>query len=228
MKKKPYDYSKLSLSTITSPEYRHLLLLLGWVWYFAMYFLTERLIPESRCHVIHCVVDDWIPFVEYFVLAYVFWYFLIVSTLLYFLLYDVDRFRRLQIFIITTQVVAVIIYILWPSVQYLRPEEFVRDNLCTRILSVIYSADTPTGVLPSLHVGYSLGIASAWVKKKDARVSVRVFVVVAVVLICMSVNFVKQHSFLDVVAAIPVCLLAELIAFGKSYWLPKWKNKRGT
>ena len=65
-------------------------------------------------------------------------------------------------------------------------------------------------------------------KKKDARVSVRVFVVVAVVLICMSVNFVKQHSFLDVVAAIPVCLLAELIAFGKSYWLPKWKNKRGT
>lgn len=225
MKKKPYDYSKLKLSTITSPQYRHLLLLLGWVWYFAMYYITERFIPESRCHVIHCVVDDWIPFVEYFVLAYVFWYVLVAGSLLYFLLYDVESFRRLQIFIIVTQVIGVSIYILWPSVQYLRPTEFVRDNFCTRLLAMIYRVDTPTGVLPSMHVAYSLGVASAWLKKRDAKTSVKVFVVVAVLLICMAVNFVKQHSFLDVLAAIPVCLLAEVIAFGRSYWLPKWKNK---
>lgn len=228
LKKKPYDYSKFKLSKITTPQYRHLLLLLGWVWYFLMYYITEQFIPESRCHVVHCVVDDWIPFVEYFVIAYVFWYILVFGSLLYFLLYDVESFKRLQIFIIVTQVVAVIIYILWPSVQDLRPTEFVRHNFCTWILNIIYTVDTPTGVLPSLHVAYSIGIASAWVKKRDAKISLKVFVAIAVLLICMSVNFVKQHSFLDVIAAIPVCILAEAIAFGKNYWMPKWKNKRGT
>ena len=68
--KKIYNYKGFRLSKITQKEYRHLLLILGWVWYMAMYFLTENLIPESKCHVIHSVVDDWIPFVEYFVLLY--------------------------------------------------------------------------------------------------------------------------------------------------------------
>ena len=45
MKQPVVDYRKLRLSNITSPEYKHLLLLLGWVVYFAFYFLTENLIP---------------------------------------------------------------------------------------------------------------------------------------------------------------------------------------
>ena len=224
-KNKPYDYRGLRLNNITSPNYRHLLLLLGWVWYLAMYALTENLIPESRCHVIHCAVDDWIPFVEYFVLAYVFWYVLVVGSLAYFLFFDVESFRGLQIFIIVTQVLAMIAYIVYPSVQYLRPTTFEHQNFCTWLLGIIYAVDTPTGVCPSLHVAYSLGIASTWLKKRDAKWGTKLFVVVAVILICMAVNFVKQHSFVDVVAAVPVCLVAEAIAFGKSYWLPKWKKK---
>ena len=41
---------------------------------------------------------------------------------------------------------------------------------------------------------------------------------------CMSVSFVKQHSVVDIYAAIPVCLLAEFITFGK-YWKNKIKKK---
>ena len=62
MKQPVVDYRKLRLSNITSPEYRHLLLLLGWVVYFAFYFLTENLIPAEKCHVMHCFLDDLIPF----------------------------------------------------------------------------------------------------------------------------------------------------------------------
>lgn len=225
MKDKLYEYSKLNLKTIKEKQYRHLFLLLGWVWYLLMYYLTEQFIPIEKCHVVHCAVDDIIPFVEQFVLGYCFWYVLLVFSLAYFLFYDVESFKGLQIYIIVTQVVAVIVYIIWPSVQLLRPEVFENHNIFTWILGIIYAVDTPTGVCPSLHVAYSLGIASTWWKRKQSKIGTKIFVTVAVIIICMSVNFVKQHSFVDVCAAIPVGILAEGIAFGKSYWFNKGKEK---
>ena len=90
MKKPVVDYTKFRFSRINDPEYRHLWLLMGWVWYLAMYFITERFIPQTSCHVVHSFMDDIIPFNEYFILIYFSWYFLLVGTMLYFLLYDVE------------------------------------------------------------------------------------------------------------------------------------------
>lgn len=207
------DYRKLRLSNLRSPQYRHLLLLLGWVGYFILYFLTENLIPADRCTPIHCFWDDLVPFCEWFVIPYVSWYFLIVGSLGWFLLYDIRKFRELQTYIIVTQVIAMAVYILFPNRQDLRPELFPRDNFCTRLLGLLYTLDTNTGVCPSLHVAYSLGIASAWLRKKDAAPGWKVAVTVWVVLICVSVSFVKQHSVTDIFAALPVGLFAEWLVF---------------
>ena len=220
-----YDYRGFRLSRLGEPRFRHLLLLLGWVGYFILYYLTENFIPREACHPIHCALDDAIPFNEYFLLAYCFWYALVFGSLLYFLLYDVPSFKKLQTYIIITQVVAMAVYIIYPSRQDLRPEEFLRDNFLTRLMAFIYSFDTSTGVCPSLHVGYSLGIASVWLKKRDASRPWKVFVVIAVILICVSVCFVKQHSAVDVAAAIPLCLLAEILVYGKDYWRPRLTRK---
>ena len=169
MKNPVVDYTKLRPSNLTSPEYRHLLWLLGWVWYLAMYILTDRLIPVERCHVVHSIVDDLIPFNEYFIIFYGSWYFLIVGTLLNFLLYDPKSLVQIQKFFIMTQVIGVAVYLIWPSVQYLRPAEFPRQNVFSAILGIIYGVDTPTGVCPSLHCGFSLAILSTWHKKEDAK-----------------------------------------------------------
>lgn len=224
MKKPVVDYRKFRLSKLRTPEFSHLLLLLGWVGYFALYVLTERLIPRENCVPVHSFLDDLIPFCEIFVIPYVFWYLLIVVTLLYFALYNTDSFRKFQIFIIVTQIVAMAIYIIFPNRQDLRPAEFPRDNFFSDFVGLLYSIDTSTNVCPSLHVGYSLGIASAWLKEKDVHKGWKVFIVVAVLLICMSTVFIKQHSIVDAFVAIPVCLLAEVIAYGKSYWLPKFRR----
>ena len=48
---------------------------------------------------------------------------------------------------------------------------------------------------------------------------VKAAIVAAVICICLSVAFVKQHSVLDIVAAIPVCLLAEWLVFRNYYKL---------
>ncbi len=218
MRKPVVDYRTFRLSKIKEPQFRHLLFLLGWVGYFALYFLTENLIPYEKCYPVHSVLDDMIPFCEYFVIPYVGWYLLIVGSLIYFALYNPDNFKNMMKFIIVTQVVAMAIYILFPNRQDLRPEVFVRDNIFTDIVGLLYTFDTSTNVCPSLHVAYSIGIASTWLKEKSASKWCKTFITIFCFLVCISVAFVKQHSVVDVFVAIPVCLLAEWIAFGRSYW----------
>ena len=128
MKRQPYDYRGFSLRRLGEPRFRHLLLLGGWIGYFALYFLTENLIPADRCHVIHCALDDAIPFCEYFLIFYVGWYFLVFGALAYTLFYDVEGFRRLQKYIMITQAAAMLVYIFYPSIQLLRPAAFPRSQ----------------------------------------------------------------------------------------------------
>ena len=213
MKRPVVDYRTFRLNKINEPQFAHLKLLLSWVVYFALYFLTENLIPAEKCQPVHMWLDDVIPFHEVFLIPYVFWYFLIVFSLGYFLLYHVDSFKRLQTYIIVTQLTAMAIYILFPSRQDLRPAIFPRDNFLTDCIRILYAFDTNTGVCPSLHVAYSIGIASVWTKEKGASIWWKSFVVVAVILICLSTMFIKQHSAVDFFAALPVCLLAEFIVY---------------
>ncbi len=226
MKKPVVDYRQFRLSKFKDPQFSHLLLLLGWVLYFILFFATEIFIPAENCFSVHSVVDDWIPFCEWFVIPYVFWYILVAGSLLYFLFYNVDSFKRLQIFIMITQLVALIIFVVFPTRQDLRPLEFTRDNVCTDIVGFLYTIDTNTGVCPSLHVAYSLGIASVWLKEKDASRLFKLFIVVTVILICLSTVFIKQHSAWDILAALPLCLLAEILVYGKTYWAVRFRKKQ--
>ena len=174
-----------------------------------LFFLTERLIPAEKCYSVHIALDDWIPFCEVFWIPYVFWYALIVISLGYFLLRNIDSFKRLQTYIIITQAVALVVYVVFPTRQDLRPEVFPRDNFLTQCVKFLYRIDTNTGVCPSLHVAISLGIASVWTKEKGVCLWWKAFVVVSVALICLSTMFIKQHSAVDFFAALPLCLLAE-------------------
>lgn len=224
MRKPVVNYRNFRFSKLNTPEFRHLLFLLGWLGYFALYFLTENLIPYEKCVPVHCRLDDVIPFCEYFAIFYVGWYVLIVFSLIYFGLYNPDNFKNMMKFIITTQIVAMAIYIIFPNRQDLRPMEFVNENFFTDIMGLLYTADTSTNVCPSLHVGYSIGIASTWLKEKGASKWSKVFVTFFSFMVCISVAFVKQHSVVDILVALPMCLFAEWIAFGKNYWLPKFRR----
>ncbi len=224
MKKQRVDYSGFSLRRLNEPRFAHVKLLLGWVGYFALYFFTENLIPAERCHVIHCALDDAIPFCEGFVVFYVGWYVLVAGSLAYALFYDVESFKKLQIYIMITQAVAMLCYIVYPSIQNLRPESFPRQNVFTWALGIIYAFDTPTGVFPSLHAAYSLGILSVGLKDRQLSRAVKAALTLFVVMVCLAVCFVKQHSALDVLAALPLCLLAEGLVYGKDYWLPRLRR----
>ena len=224
MKRQRYDYSGLSWKTRNEPQYAHLKLLWGWIIYFILYFLTENLIPYEKCHVIHCRLDDIIPFNEYFAIFYCGWFLLVFGSLLYTMLYHVEGFRKLQTFLIVTQAVAMACYIIYPSRQDLRPEHFDRNNIFTFVMGLIYAFDTSTGVCPSLHAAYSIGILSVGLKDQALPKLLKLLLTFFVIMVCLAVCFVKQHSAVDVLMALPVCLLAEMITYGKDYWLPKFRK----
>lgn len=221
LKRLMVDYRQLRLSRMGEPQFAHVKLWFTWLIYFALYFLTENLIPAEKCHVVHCFLDDIIPFNEFFLIFYVGWYVLVFGSLLYYFLYDVKRFRQLDLYIFVTQMVAMACYIFFPSRQDLRPEVFPRENFFTWVLGLIYTFDTNTGVCPSLHVAYSLAIVSVMVKDENLSKPLKLFVTVFSILVCLSTAFVKQHSVVDILAALPVVLLGEILIYGKAYWAPK-------
>ena len=221
MKRPMVDYRDFRFSRLGEPRFAHVKLWLTWAVYFCLFFLTENLIPAEKCHPVHCFLDDIIPFNEYFLVFYCGWYVLGFGSLVYYFFYDVQRFRELDLYIFTTQMAAMACYIFWPSRQDLRPEVFPRENVFTWIMGLIYTFDTNTGVCPSLHVAYSLAIVSVMVKDDQLKKPFKVLVTCFCLMVCLSTAFVKQHSVVDIIAALPVVLLGELLIYGKTYWAPK-------
>ena len=103
----------------------------------------ERLWVRETYYPISCSLDNLIPFCEFFLIPYLFWFVFLVGIHIYTLLYDVESFRRLMKFIMLTYSTAMVIYILFPNCQELRPVVFERDNIFTQFLEGFYQFDTP-------------------------------------------------------------------------------------
>lgn len=206
------------LCKIKQPEYRHFWFLLIWPVYYLRYFLIEALNPATRCTVMHCPLDDLIPVCEFFLIPYGLWMVIMVGLHLFTMIYDVDTFKKYSWYMIIAFSISTITFLLFPTCQDLRPESFERENLFTKILSFVYSVDTNTNVCPSEHVIGSLAILAAALHCRYFKTPWRVVLVTAsVIIISLSTVFLKQHSVIDLFAALPVCVIAYLVSF-------RWMN----
>ena len=210
------DLKNFRLKKINEPEYRHLWWLLFWPAYLARYFVIENWNPAESYHVMHCFLDDRIPFREGFLVFYVCWYFFIVGIHLYTLLYDGDTFRRYSKFLCISITISTAVFLLYPSCQQLRPAEFPRDNLLSRAVGLIYAVDTNTNVFPSEHViGAVAALAAAAHTRRFRRPDRLAVLCVLTVLIIVSTLFLKQHSVLDVLGALTICTIAYFLSYEK-------------
>ncbi len=208
------DYRGLRWSNLNSEKFRHLKLLLFWPVYGIFFFLAERGGLVDNFHLMYSPLDDLIPFCEYFLIPYLFWFVYLVGMILYALFFDAETFRKMMRFIIITYSAAILIYFLFPTAQNLRPASFPRDNIFARFLTGFYSFDTNTNVCPSIHVIGSVAVMiAAWNSRHFHSPGWRIAFSVAGVLISISTVFLKQHSVLDILAALPLCLAAYLIVY---------------
>ena len=210
------DYRKLRLNNLNRNEYKHLKLLLYWPLYGLLFMFVERFYQVDNYITMYTPIDDMIPFCEWFVIPYLFWFVYLIGMHAYTLLYDIDAFKKMMKFIIITYSVTIIIYLLWPTCQQLRPVTFERDNILTRFMAGFYKFDTNTNVCPSIHVIGSLAVLfTSYHCKGTESIRWKTAFTVVGILICASTVFLKQHSILDVLAALQICAIAYLICFTK-------------
>lgn len=208
------DYRRLRPNNLTSPEFKHLFLLLFWPIFGIFFSSVERLIPRDYYAPVWCPLDDLIPFCEVFLTPYLFWFVFLVGMHGYLLLFDVKAFRKFMYFIIITYGVTMFVYLVYPTCQELRPAEFPRDNCFTRFLAGFYEFDTNTNVCPSLHVVGSLAVAfAAWDTPRFQKTGWKIAFMAMALLISAATVFVKQHSILDVFWALLLCAVAYVAVY---------------
>ena len=211
------NYRNLRWHNRNSEEFQHLKLLLYWPVYGILFYLLEAVWQPDSYFSVKCFIDDHIPFCEAFVIPYIFWFVYLIGIHLYTLLYDVPAFKKLMRYIIVSWSAALVIFFLFPSIQNLRVDSFARDNILTDLVSFMYWLDSNTNVCPSLHVvgSFAVHFAARETKLYQNR-GWRIFFYISTTLICVSTVFLKQHSVIDVLVALPVCAIAYYFSFRRS------------
>ncbi len=203
------DYRQFCWSKRNEPEFSHLKLLLFWPVFGLLFVLAERGGLPLTYHPVYVPADDLIPFCEYFLPIYLFWFVFLTGMVVYTLFFDVPAFRKMMWFTILTYSATMLIYFLYPTCQELRPTEFARDNAFTRFIQWFYMFDTNTNVCPSLHViGSFSTVIGAWYSRRFSTPGWRAAFLLAAALISISTVFLKQHSVVDVLVSLPLCAAA--------------------
>lgn len=167
------------------------------------YYLEKHVTADSDFHLIHAAVDDYIPFIEYFIVPYLLWFAFIAVTFLWFFFHDVSGFYKMAAFLFTGMTIFLIISTIYPNGLDLRPVQFERDNIFVDMVKMLYKADTPTNVLPSIHVFNSIGVCIAISHNKtlSSRKVIHYGSLVLGISIILATMFLKQHSVIDVTLA---------------------------
>ncbi|MBQ6408169.1 MAG: serine/threonine protein phosphatase [Butyrivibrio sp.] len=164
--------------------------------------------------VIHTVIDDYIPFLEVFIIPYYMWFLYVSLTLLFFMFsFDIEDYYKNFFFLATGMTVFLVISTLFPNMHQLRPAVMPRDNIFTHLVQIIYSTDTPTNLWPSIHVYNSIGTMIAVHHSKRFNKTGTVIMDIIGILIILSTLFVKQHSFYDVITAFIMAIIFYLFFY---------------
>ena len=132
-------------------RYRH-----GWILsYFLIYILWFTYLEQTvtrRFHVIHMAVDDYIPFIEIFIIPYLMWFGYVALAVAWFFFTNAQDYYKLCIFLFVGMTIFLVISTVYPHGHYLRPRVFERDNIFISMVKGLYMVDTPTNLFPSIHV----------------------------------------------------------------------------
>ncbi|WP_288156458.1 hypothetical protein [uncultured Sharpea sp.] len=171
--------------------------LLYWPIYLAGFAIVERLVPLSKAHIISTSIDYAIPKREYFKMM----------TVLY---------VGMTIFIVVSAI--------YPNGLDIRPEHLGVNSFSTWVVSLIYRTDTPTNVIPSIHIYNSIGMAIGLCKSDYVKPYIKRGSVILAFLITIATFFVKQHGIVDAIAAIILVVVMYFIVYKKDCYFLRGAN----
>jgi len=184
-------------------RYYHGIPALTYLVFYMLWFGHLEQTVTKNYEVIHTKLDNYIPFIEIFIIPYLLWFIYVAIVILYLFFKNKHDFVKYCIYLFTGMTVFLIISTFWPNGQHLRPTIMPRNNIFTQMISFLYKADTPTNIWPSIHVYNSLGTHLAIIHSKELKnmKSITISSCILCILIILSTMFIKQHSVFDVFTA---------------------------
>ena len=172
------------------------------VFYLAFFKLLEQGIQVPDL-VLHCRLDDLIPFCKYAIIPYYLWFAWIPCTLFYLLWFNDRReFWRLCLPLFAGMTIALACYVILPTGLALRPYYVPGNDFFARTVRTLYRTDTPTNVCPSIHVFNSVTLLLAYYRCRIFEQPCRRWMRPAAAVLCTSIVcstvLLKQHSCIDV------------------------------
>ena len=194
---------------------RHLIPIAVWFVIYMGLFGFLEIVPPKDVHLIHCALDDRIPNIAVFIYPYVSWFpYIVVCAALAIKNLDDRQFKKAVLVLTTGMNIFLFISYVWPTGLDLR-ESIVYDlhTLSGNLLKFVQTVDTPKSVFPSMHVYVTLVLQYALEMQKKLVPAWGIWVGrVLAVLIVLSTMFTKQHSAVDVTAAIVMFAVLALAA----------------
>lgn len=199
-------YSDFRFNRLTEPKFRHILMLLYWPLFSLVFQLLEHR-QGIEWIAVRSRFDGMIPFCEYFIIPYYFWFVYLVWMLVYTFFFDIPSFKKYMTFIIISYSLTCLIYVILPTEQNLRIDLSERSNVFEDLVWQLQtSIDNNKNVCPSLHVTGSFAVLfTAWNSERYRSVFWRAAFIAITVLISVSTVFLKQHSIIDIAAAVGLC-----------------------
>lgn len=211
------------MKTLKKYHYACFLILYAVVYMLCFQYLEHR--TGVIYHIIHCSLDQYIPFCEYFIIPYYLWFVYMFIMCFYFVIINrEDRDCKNLLFTLCGgMTVFLIVSFFYPNGLQLRPVTMTNDSVFTKLVSFLYHADTATNVLPSIHVYNSITVYCAikQCQRLKKYKKFRIFTLILTILIVLSTLFLKQHSIIDVSAG----LLMAAFFQGCLYQKELYKNK---
>lgn len=167
---------------------------------------------------IHVRLDEMIPFCEYFIIPYLLWFAYVGIVMMFVFFTSREEFYKCAAYLFIGMTICLFICTVWPNGQDLRIT-ITNDNLCSRLVGMIYKSDTNTNVFPSIHVFNSVGMYIFVCKSRilKEKKGIRVASFVLSVLIIMSTVILKQHSVVDAVGGLILGIIMYIFVYGVDY-----------
>ena len=169
--------------------------------YMPTFFWVESLTPANGFHIIHTAIDDMIPVMEGFIIPYALWLPYLVAGMIAIAIRSRSISRKTSYMLMAGMTLFIIISLAYPNALELRAQLPDRQNIFMDCIAYLHSIDTPTDVLPSLHVYDALAVAAGLHFAFKDRKFLLFLSDVLCLFIVLSTMFIKQHSIIDVIAA---------------------------
>ena len=124
-------------------------------------------------------------------------------------------------FLFTGMTLFVLISMIYPNGLDIRPKHLHHSNIALILVDLLYKIDTPTNVLPSIHIFNSIGMCMAFSKSKHTTSIMKIGTTILTIGIIISTFLIKQHGIIDAISAVVLSIILYIIVYKKKIYFLK-------